>query len=145
LWFEQDAPERWPEKAMAAVTTHDLPTIAGLWSGADLKDQHACGLQPNDDATEATRRHLRQVTGVAGDDAPPGEVVEAAYATLSRSPCLLLAATLDDALEVEERPNMPGTTDEWPNWSIALPVPLEEIESDRRPHRLAASLRSCRP
>ena len=27
-----------------------------------------------------------------------------------------------DAIGVEERPNMPGTVDEWPNWSLALPV-----------------------
>jgi 4-alpha-glucanotransferase len=40
----------------------------------------------------------------------------------------LITATLDDALAVEERPNMPGTTTAWPNWSIALPKSLEEIQ-----------------
>ena len=27
---------------------------------------------------------------------------------------------------------MPGTTGAWPNWSLALPVPLEEALSDPR-------------
>jgi hypothetical protein len=36
---------------------------------------------------------------------------------------------------------MPGTTDEWPNWSIALPAGIEEIESDPRPRRIAGMLR----
>jgi hypothetical protein len=26
---------------------------------------------------------------------------------------------------------MPGTVNEWPNWSLALPKTLEEIEGDR--------------
>ena len=30
LWFESDPPARYPELALAAVTTHDLPTVAGL-------------------------------------------------------------------------------------------------------------------
>jgi 4-alpha-glucanotransferase len=39
LWFEKDPPIKYPELALAAVTTHDLPTIAGLWTGADLEEQ----------------------------------------------------------------------------------------------------------
>ena len=40
---------------------------------------------------------------------------------------MLVTATLDDVLAVEERPNMPGTIDERPNWSIALPVPIDDL------------------
>jgi 4-alpha-glucanotransferase len=39
-------------------------------------------------------------------------------------------ATLEDVCEVETRPNVPGTTDERPNWSLALPLLLEELVSD---------------
>ncbi|HXW78838.1 MAG TPA: hypothetical protein VEJ84_05035, partial [Acidimicrobiales bacterium] len=56
------------------------------------------------------------------------EVIGATYAALGRAPCTLLSASLDDALEVEERPNMPGTIDQWPNWCLALPAPLERVE-----------------
>src|SRR5690606_31201878 len=28
LWFEEDEPQQWPATSMAAVTTHDLPTVA---------------------------------------------------------------------------------------------------------------------
>jgi 4-alpha-glucanotransferase len=52
-----------------------------------------------------------------------------------------VAATLDDALAVEERPNMPGTTDEWPNWSLALPVPLDEISAQPLVAEIAQLLR----
>ena len=42
-------------------------------------------------------RRLQEVTGVA-DDAPPDEVVAGTYAALADAPCMLLTATLDDAL-----------------------------------------------
>ena len=46
LWFETTPPRDYPPLAMVAVTTHDLPTIAGLWSGEDLTAQEAIGLKP---------------------------------------------------------------------------------------------------
>jgi len=53
--------------------------------------------------------------------------------------CVLLA-TLDDAIAVPERPNLPGTVAEWPNWSLALPLPLEDREHQERPARIARAL-----
>ncbi|MFN2504831.1 MAG: 4-alpha-glucanotransferase [Acidimicrobiales bacterium] len=144
LWFERKPPAEWPVPAMAAVTTHDLPTVAGLWTGTDLDAQRELGLEPNEEGTAATRSRLQALAGV-GSDGPVEEVVAGAYDALGQAPCLLLAATLDDALAVEERPNMPGTTDEWPNWSVALPVPLEEIEEHEGPRRVAKSLRRPGP
>jgi 4-alpha-glucanotransferase len=139
VWFEDTPPAEYPVQALAAVTTHDLPTIAGLWTGDDLEDQKRIGTEPNEEATQALRDRLKKATGVA-DDAPVDEVVVATYDALSDAPCLLLTAGLDDALGVRQRPNMPGTTDQWPNWRIALPIPLEEIETDPRPRAVAAAL-----
>ena len=34
---------------------------------------------------------------------------------------------------------MPGTH-QWPNWSLALPQPLEELEELELPRRIAAAL-----
>ena len=140
LWFEDGPPQGYPAQALAAVTTHDLPTVAGLWTGTDLDDQRRIGLEPNEESTEAIRRRLAGTLGLA-DDAPPEEVVAGTCELLARAPSMLLTAALDDALAVKERPNMPGTTDQWPNWSIPLPLPLEEIEADPRPRRMADRLR----
>ncbi len=135
LWFEPERPPAWGHQALAAVTTHDLPTVAGVWTGSDLAAQRRCGLQPNEEGFAALRARLEGWTG-SGPGRPVAEVVEAAYAALAQAPCALVTATLDDALCVEERPNMPGTVDQWPNWRLALPSPLEEVE--RLP--LAASI-----
>ena len=142
LWFEGGRPDSggWPEQALAAVTTHDLPTVAGLWSGSDLAAQRAVGMAPNADATLAVRDKVAGWIG-AEEATPVAEVIERVYRLLGRAPCLLVAATLDDALAVEERPNMPGTVDTWPNWSIALPRPLEELETSGLALAVAAALR----
>jgi 4-alpha-glucanotransferase len=139
LWFEEGDPSTYPERALAAVTTHDLPTVAGLWSGSDLRAQREAGMSPNEEGTEALRARITHLAGVAAD-APVEEVVAATYRALGRAPCLLLAASLDDALATEERPNMPGTRDEWPNWSIALPAPLDDIVSAPGPRAIARAL-----
>jgi len=123
------------------VTTHDLPTVAGVWTGADLERQRELGLQPNEDGTIAMRERLRQWAGLP-DGAGAGEAVTAAHRLLATAPSMLLAATLEDALGVVERPNLPGTTPErHPNWSLALPQTLEELEGATLARRIASLLR----
>ena len=39
-----------------------------------------------------------------------------------------MTATLEDAVGQERRPNMPGTTDR-PNWSLPLPVLVDDLPS----------------
>jgi 4-alpha-glucanotransferase len=125
MWFEKAGPSRYPRRSLAAVTTHDLPTIAGLWRGCDLETQKRLGLKPNEKGLRAIRRRLRAMTGVPGD-APVEDVILRAHESLAQAPSLLLSVTLEDALALEERPNFPATTnDQWPNWSQALPAPLE--------------------
>jgi 4-alpha-glucanotransferase len=127
FWFEEKQPAEWAHQALGAVTTHDLPTIAGVWTGSDVVAQREAGLAVNEQAAADLRRRLAEWTGSSDDRSLP-EVIEATYAALGQAPCALLAAVLDDAACVEERPNMPGTIDEWPNWCLALPVPLEQVE-----------------
>jgi 4-alpha-glucanotransferase len=128
LWFEADPPAGYPELALAAVTTHDLPTIAGLWSGADLRAQRQLGLRPNDEGLREITERLRAMTGLS-EEAKVLEVILRAHQLLAEAPSVVVTATLEDALAVEERPNMPSTTAEWPNWSLALPTSLEDIET----------------
>jgi 4-alpha-glucanotransferase len=141
LWFEPTPPDSgtWPAFALAAVTTHDLPTVAGLWTGADLEAQRALDLHPNESASRAAQARLAGWLGVT-EDAPVEDVIERAYHLLAQSPCVIATATLEDALGVRERPNMPGTTDQWPNWSLALPHPLEELQHQPLGAKIAAAL-----
>jgi 4-alpha-glucanotransferase len=58
---------------------------------------------------------------------------------------MLVAATLEDAVEAHDRPNVPGTIDQRPNWSLPLPVALDDLAADPRVRRLAALLSNGLP
>ena len=140
LWFEKTPPSKYPERALAAVTTHDLPTVTGLWNGADLDVQRELGLSPNVAGTREIRSRVGRTARVPAS-ASPLEVVARVHESLARAPSRILTATLDDAMTVEERPNMPATSDEWPNWRLALPQPIETLEQSRLARRIAKALR----
>jgi len=143
--FEVVPPERYVRQAFAAVTTHDLPTIAGAWSGSDLEDQVQAGLVADARGLTQLRGRLVRASGLPADE-PVDEVVDAIHRRLARSPSMLVSATLEDALRVEQRPNLPGTVSaQRDNWSLPLPMPLEEITRDLRVTRLAAVLRRGGP
>jgi 4-alpha-glucanotransferase len=133
LWFERADPAEWPHGAVAALTTHDLPTVAGIWN-----------LTEPEPRLHGLRQRLIDVTH-APDGTPALDVAAAAYDVLARSRPRIALATLEDALVVDERPNVPGTTSEWPNWRLALPKPIEDIETDGGANRIAEVMRSARP
>ena len=141
LWFEATHPGsgEWPEQALAAASTHDLPTVAGVWSGADLAVRQSLGLNSNEQAERALRARIAE-WAEAHDAVPPDEVVTRVYRLLAQAPSAVITASLDDAVLVEERPNMPGTTTEWPNWQLGLPEPLEEIETSPLADAIARAL-----
>lgn len=139
LWFENAFPRKYPELALAAVTTHDLPTIAGLWTGSDLEAQKGIGLPVDEKGFAAIRGRLRRMARLR-DQARLREVIVRTHRLLSEAPCLIVLGTLEDALAVPERPNMPGTVSEWPNWSLALPMPLDAIKRDPLVRAVARAL-----
>lgn len=126
LWFEEDPPSEFPKKSMAAITTHDLPTVVGMWSGSDLEQQRKLGQEPNVESTEAIKARVAEV-GNIDHDAQPDVAVDGCHELLADASSALVSVTLEDALRLSERPNYPGTTFEWPNWSLALPVALEDL------------------
>jgi 4-alpha-glucanotransferase len=132
LWFEGALPDQWPRKAVAAVGTHDLPTVAGIWN-----------LSEPDQRQHRLRSRLVDVTA-APDATPAVDIAVSAYDAMARSRCCIALASLEDALAVEERANVPGTTSEWPNWRLALPQPLESIEETAGMHRIAEVMRAAR-
>lgn len=58
LWFEREGqafrkPEHYPRLAAACVATHDIPTLAGWWTGADITEREALGLLDASGAADA--------------------------------------------------------------------------------------------
>ncbi|MEX3692425.1 4-alpha-glucanotransferase [Paraburkholderia sp. BR14263] len=153
LWFEHDgkgflAPARWDPHGVATTTTHDLPTVAGWWSGADIDWRNrigqtlprADGRDPValDRARRATDRvalwHALQHSGLAPRDTepPPADEppVNAALAYVAATHSPLVTCPLEDLLALSDQPNLPGSIDEHPNWRRRLPLPVETLFAD---------------
>lgn len=143
LWFESGPVNRFPRQALASVTTHDLFTIAGLWNGSDLAAQKKLGLKPNEEGTRKILKRLQANIHLSAS-AEVGDAIVKTYGMLSKAPSMLKVAAIDDALAVQERPNMPGTTNTWPNWCLGLPVPLESIRKSKLIRRISRVMAGAR-
>ncbi len=142
LWFEPDPPRHWAELALASLSTHDLPTVAGMWTGGDADVQRDAGLDPDEDWLAALRGRLAGWAGIS-PDAPLDEAVVALHALVAAGPSRVVLGQLDDLLGVVERPNVPGTDRHArpENWSLALPHPVDRLDEHPLAGRVAAALR----
>jgi 4-alpha-glucanotransferase len=139
LWFEDQPPSEYPEKALAAVTTHDLPTLVGVWTGADLRMQERVGVEPDRWGHEKFRSKVMNASEV-NEEADVAIAILQTYEQLTDAPSMILMADLETACVTAERPNMPSAPGKYPNWSVALPVPLETLETAEFPRTLAQVL-----
>lgn len=151
LWFERDHglyvdPSRWPHAAMATTTTHDLPTVAGWWQGRDIDWRAQLGLfapdgsEPADRAARSEdRRRLwaaYQYAGVVEPREPPptpekaAEAISPALQFVASTPSPLLIVPIEDVVGLIEQPNLPGTTNEHPNWRRRLPATTATLFDD---------------
>jgi len=124
-------PEGNPEPTVGASSTHDQATVAGLLTGQDMRDMTAIGKHFDVSQYDGVQAELAERAGVDLDGPiGPEEVkraVLAQYRRLAASPSRLILVTAEDLAAVAERPNMPGTVDQWPNWRLASPVPVEQL------------------
>ena len=124
-------PDAYAEHALVTFSTHDLPPFAGWIAGRDRSTRLALGMDPGEteqeraNAIKALRRALR-AHGMRRFDFP------AIVRYLADTPAKLLVIGLEDALDVAEQPNVPGTIDEHPNWRRKLPIDLEQMRDDPR-------------
>ncbi len=157
-------PNEYPEQSLAVVTTHDLPTLAGFWSGEDVQIRAGLGSFRDDAARqqawdERHRDKARILSALRAESLLPEGVSEdpsavpamtpalcrAIHVYLARSRSALVLANLEDGLEELAQTNLPGTVEAHPNWSRKYAVSIDGFLSDSRLRDLAAVLRSTRP
>ena len=156
-------PESYPARAVAAVTTHDLPTLAGFWQGRDLAFRRDANLyaDPHQAATDTAQRQRDRLQlvealqgrgllpdGVESRPEPgspcPPQVREGVLEYLAQSEAALLEVRLEEVFGWEDQQNLPGTREEHPNWRRRLPLTLKEMARDPGPERLAERLNKYR-
>jgi 4-alpha-glucanotransferase len=152
LWFERDGggefipPGKWDQRGAALSTTHDLPTLAGWWSERDIEWRAKLGANSGVVVRERKERakdrarlwKMLRAANAADGSAPsaktPRRFVDAAFRGLAATPNPLKLLPVEDFIGQREQPNIPGTTDEHPNWRRRLDSdrPLEGRPARRR-------------
>lgn len=158
LYFERHpdgafkVPTDYPPLAIVSSTTHDLPTLAGFWTGRDIESRRAAGLvdEPGYRAQWTSREqdkqhllnvlhslqllpagypdHIRHVPELNG------ELHNAIIGFLAATPSQLLVLNQEDLTKETEQQNLPGATWQYPNWQRKMRYTLEELHADSRVH-----------
>ena len=155
LYFERHGdgsfrrPEEYPELALCATTTHDLPTLAGFWTGQDIQARVEAGVFAEPHMEHEARRSRAEekqrlldafhAAHLLPGDFPrnavdvPELVPELHYAAvgyLASTPSTLFLMNQEDLTKELEQQNLPGTTWQHPNWSRKTRFLLEELAED---------------
>ncbi|WP_448212770.1 4-alpha-glucanotransferase [Colwellia sp. MEBiC06753] len=156
-------PEMYPELSMVTISTHDLPTLTGWWTGRDLEWRQQLNLYPNEAMGVADREGrindranliaaLNDMQVIDMDNAPSQapatmnrELTLAVQKFLALAPSRIQLIPMEDALEIQEQVNIPGTVDEHPNWRQKLPVTVDEFAQAEAVVQLAEAMRTARP
>ncbi|WP_108649787.1 4-alpha-glucanotransferase [Dongshaea marina] len=156
------SPKHYPEQAMAVLTTHDMATLEGFWNCEDLELGRKLGIYPDpeqlqqlyDSRHQSKQRILDSMLG-------HGTLPESVSADVSWCPMTqelnhgmqkhlalcssaLLSFQLEDWLEMDQPVNVPGTSDEYPNWRRKLTRNLSELFANPKIDQLTADLTRIR-
>ena len=128
-------PEHARELSLTAWTNHDFPTVQGFWTGADLDARERLGIGVDSLGWEREQRTRDRaaIATMAGLDGVPDTLsaddMARLQGVLAASPALAFAVPVEDLLLSPHQPNLPGTTDEAPNWRRRIPASVEDLAS----------------
>ena len=142
---------QYSDQALATSTTHDIPPLAGWWSGHDIDWRIRIGQLSEADRESQWRAREHERAGLnrvlcedGGRD--PGQLLEveqavdAAACFLGHTPAPLALLPVEDALGLSEQTNMPGIVEIHPNWRRRYPYDsatlLDQPVCSRRLHCL---------
>jgi len=156
-------PENFPVQSIVTIATHDTATLSGWWQGIDLQWRQQLNLYPNEAAGVADRNAragerqnliaaLNDLQVIDMSKAPSQapakmntELSVAVQKYLAASPSHIQLIPLEDALEISQQVNIPGTIDEHPNWLQKLPVLVEDFWQVDSVNKIAQAMQTSRP
>jgi 4-alpha-glucanotransferase len=138
-------PDEYVRRALATVTTHDMPTLRSFWECRDIELRRRLNLYPSaaiESDVIREREHDRELLLRALEEqglkpAQPATPVDpftaalahALHLYLARSATALVALQIEDLLGETLPVNVPGTDREYPNWQRKVSVDLEALAS----------------
>jgi 4-alpha-glucanotransferase len=153
-------PDEYPRRAIATVTTHDLPTLLGYWSGNDIELRQRLALYPSDDmrlhveherardrkALLAALDEERLKPGASDDSASAcsSDLALAIHVYLARSTAALVVVQAEDLVGMAHPVNVPGTNDEHANWQRKMNGDVAAMLGDCGVHRVLDAVQAAR-
>jgi len=152
--------DEYPRQALVSSTTHDLPTLAGYWVGADIAARRAAGTI--DDAgfrlqseTRAAEKQKMLDVLIEQQLLPPGApraatewpelsgpLHDAIVGFLALTPSQLLAINQEDLTKELHQQNLPSTTWQYPNWGRKMRFTVDQLRSDSEARGYATMFRN---
>lgn len=156
LWFERDddgallPPQKWSGTSLGTISTHDLPTAVGFLRDEHVRVREEAGLLTDvAGAREQAQRERGELLALlvsqgllAEGDTDEERIVAAMHGLLARAASRIVLASFTDVLDEPRQPNLPGTTDAYPNWRIPLPSSVAEMLRDPRVQATVQTLRN---
>lgn len=159
------APTHYPVNAFVSVGTHDMPPLKMWWFGYEIELKYKLKMIDDNERQRLYKEretdrwkllkaldengvwpqdNLRAGNYLYGEGYPEG-MDEAIHCFLGRSNSEVVIMQPEDAMQVSELQNLPGTDrDRYPNWRHKLPVCLEDLEQNETFIRNVKALQSGR-
>jgi 4-alpha-glucanotransferase len=166
LLFEKHGDDRfiepgsYPRRAIATVTTHDLPTLRGYWAASDIALRQRLGLYPSEDVMRrvAHERDLDRASLLQaldsmglkpeGADVSPASfneaVAHAIHVYLALTAASLAVLQAEDLVGMADPVNVPGTNDEHANWQRKMTCSIDEMFSREAVQRVLHAVHAAR-
>ncbi|MEW6186917.1 MAG: 4-alpha-glucanotransferase [Thermodesulfobacteriota bacterium] len=168
FYFEKDGdgnlrePEAYPEEALASISTHDLPTLAGFWSMEDILLRKRLGIIPDEgrfhQALSDRIREKRmmidrlQTLGFLSPEAAldlhgqgqplvTDDLHRAVLSFILAANSKLALISQEDLFLEKKQLNLPGTIDAYPNWSGKMRLTIEALGTDPETRKKAGLFR----
>jgi 4-alpha-glucanotransferase len=144
-----DAPSPGPAETIASLNTHDTPTFAGWWRGADIEDKLELGLAdaPQAEAERVERERMKEAllafaaTSPSEDNLTEVERAMVAVTTdLALGPSEIVLVALDDLVLDPVPHNVPGTTSQRPNWQRRVQGWADSLDDTRATPAASAAI-----
>lgn len=154
LYFEKEEsgefkdPASYPSISLATHNTHDLPTLAGFWSGNDIDIRLELGIITQEEWQTLREEREKDKEGLVSllfskgllqneSESEWTEIRKGLMRLLESAGSQIHLYSLHDILEESRQPNLPGTVDEYPNWSLRLSQHWKEASFFRKARRKA--------
>jgi 4-alpha-glucanotransferase len=127
-----------PRESVASINTHDMPTFAAFWGGADIDDRLDQGLldpqgasrerEKREQMRQALKDHLKAQGLLSNDAGDTKAVLEAVLRFLSGSAAEIMLLNLEDLWLETEPQNVPGIPER--SWKQKFRLTFDEMRRD---------------